>query len=104
MGTGAPFTHILIHAGQLDEKYVVVKGGLFEGVTVKKVGDIHIGQGLTKHHVQPIPDKVIPGWGNPVAEDKNTIGQARTLREILGPERVAANNAVRQQRAAASGA
>lgn len=40
----------------------MVKGGLFEGVTVKRVGtpkDVHIGDGLTSFHVQPIPDRVI---------------------------------------------
>ena len=47
---------------QLDERYVIVNGGLFDGVTVRRVGtpkDIHIGEGLTSFHVQPIPDKVM---------------------------------------------
>ena len=106
----------------------MVKGGLFGGVTVKAVGkDVaHVGEGLTSFHISPtIPDKVIlvlgtlsivtllesarfsqviPGWGNPVASDRNTIGTARALRDILGPVLVAKNEERRQQRATSQGA
>lgn len=44
--------------------------------------------------------QVIPGWGNPVATDKNVMGKSKALREILGPARVAMNEQMRAQRAA----
>tara|TARA_B100000780_G_scaffold230304_1_gene170020 strand:- start:139 stop:282 length:144 start_codon:yes stop_codon:yes gene_type:complete len=47
---------------------------------------------------------VIPGWGNPVASDKNIMGKSKALRDILGPVRVAKNEELRQQRVAAQGA
>ena len=43
---------------------------------------------------------MIPGWGNPVATDKNVMGKSKALRDILGPSRVALNEQMRAQRAA----
>jgi len=78
---------------ELDEQWVCTTGDMMNGVQWKRVGETTIGDGLARFKIEKLTDASFQPGG---FMKNHSLHKARRLRDILGPEALARNQARRE--------